>query len=385
MFEYGFDFGADGDVMPQGEWIELYNLSSSPIDISGWHLEDADSNVLTITSGNADNDGDTADAGETTIPANGYLVVYDNSIFSLNNDGDTIKLYNASGAIVDEYTYDLTGACDLEPTQGGENDTSESGTCNSEVPGNKSYARIPDGVGDFVDPIPTPLAPNTTDEDADTKTQIVIVYDPIIGKPEDEVVIEEHAIVEEQAIIENTKKDDESGEPTPDDEEEDGKEEDSTLTTVTSDGGASAEPVDPPADEDVDIESKEEDVTPSETIVTEEEPTDKEGDEVPVVEEDEIPTVEEEVAEPVEEVVVSDETEEIPQEEVTEEEVVVDPVIKEEVEEEELPVIEMEAPEVVKLTVVEEKDEEESIIIEPIEEEPVIIEPETVPEEVIEE
>jgi len=44
----------------------------------------------------------------------------------------------------------------MEPTPGDENDSNPTPPfCPSTVPGNKSYARIPDGTGAWIDPIPT--------------------------------------------------------------------------------------------------------------------------------------------------------------------------------------------------------------------------------------
>lgn len=135
--------GSDDAPMPGGEWVELYNLSGVPINVLGWTLYDnSDSNPLVISSSNSDNNGNTADSGETIIPAHGYLVVYLNGAYSewLNNSGgDSVRLYSEtveSSPLRDSYSY--AGS----------------------APENKSYARIPDGVGNFVDPIPTPLAPN---------------------------------------------------------------------------------------------------------------------------------------------------------------------------------------------------------------------------------
>ena len=135
--------GSDDAPMPLGEWVELYNLSGSAINVAGWTLyDDSNSNPLVISSSNSDNNGNTADGGETIVPAHGYLVVYLNGAYSewLNNSGgDSVRLYSGtagSAPLRDSYSY--AGA----------------------APENKSYARIPDGVGNFVDPIPTPLAPN---------------------------------------------------------------------------------------------------------------------------------------------------------------------------------------------------------------------------------
>ena len=129
--------GSDISSMPDGEWVELFNTSTDDINVAGWSLYDAiDTHRLPITSSNTN-------TGNTIVPAHGFLVVYRNgdTDFSLNDDaaGDTIRLYSgtiSTGVLVDSHAY-------IGP-----------------VLENKSIARIPDGTGPWVDPIPTPGAPN---------------------------------------------------------------------------------------------------------------------------------------------------------------------------------------------------------------------------------
>ena len=154
--EYGFDFGTDADVKPQGEWVELYNLSDQTVDLAGYYLTDAD------PAHRIDVESCRTNTGGTTIGPNDFLVVYrkgsDTCIshnFSLNNSGDTVNLYDNNDNLIDYYSYLGGDYCDLEPTPDEENINSPSGICTS-VPPNKSYARIPDGADNWVDPIPTP-------------------------------------------------------------------------------------------------------------------------------------------------------------------------------------------------------------------------------------
>ncbi|KKP93821.1 MAG: Phospholipase D/competence protein ComEA helix-hairpin-helix domain protein [Parcubacteria group bacterium GW2011_GWC1_38_6] len=83
------------------EWIELYNNTSSNIDITGWILKSTDKTPLIKLSG--------------VIPANGYFLLErtdDNSVIgivadqiytgSLSNNGEYLQLQDASEAIVDE-------------------------------------------------------------------------------------------------------------------------------------------------------------------------------------------------------------------------------------------------------------------------------------------
>ena len=162
--------GFDNAAMPGGEWVELRNNGSVPVDVNGWVLYDYnDTNELTVSTGNSDNDGDPADAGETVVPGGGFLVVYRNADgdFELNNTGgDSVRLYNAAitsaGVLIDSYTYTL------DP-----------------VPNNKSFARIPDGTGPWIDPDPTPGRPN-------------VLTETMVGLPDEPEEGSEAAIIEEQ-------------------------------------------------------------------------------------------------------------------------------------------------------------------------------------------
>lgn len=139
--------GNDNAAMPHGEWVELYNNSDASIDVNGWYLYDAvNSHALAINATNSLVKG-TPDVSTTIIPSKGFLVVYRNgdSDFELNNTiGDSVRLYNnqisTGGQLIDSHTY-LT----------------------LYTPINKTYARIPDGTGNFVDPDATPGEPNEYD------------------------------------------------------------------------------------------------------------------------------------------------------------------------------------------------------------------------------
>lgn len=101
------------------EWIEIYNDSNESIDITGWKLFEA--NV---------NHGLTAYSGDTIINSGEYAIIADqpatvvndfpeiatvfDSVFSLNNTGETIALKNQSLVVVDQIVY--------ASTQGGSED-----------------------------------------------------------------------------------------------------------------------------------------------------------------------------------------------------------------------------------------------------------------------
>lgn len=113
------------------EFIELKNNGNAPVDVAGWKVSE-------MTSGGAENKYTITTAGgsytaspyggSTIIPSGGWLVLL---LSNLNNSGDTIRLYDSGNNKLDEYSY--------EAAKYGMSD-----------------ARYLDGVGAWVDPIPTP-------------------------------------------------------------------------------------------------------------------------------------------------------------------------------------------------------------------------------------
>lgn len=110
------------------DWIELYNNTSSSIDLSGYFLSDDDDDLYlwTIPVG-------------TTIAANSYLIIWCDkdttqtglhANFKLSSGGETLFLSDDSGLLLDQVSY---------------TDQDE----------DKSYARFPNGTGNFQEMYPT--------------------------------------------------------------------------------------------------------------------------------------------------------------------------------------------------------------------------------------
>jgi len=132
----GDDQGTTGGDL-DGEWVEIFNPTGGAVDLAGYVLYDSvNTHDLVITSSNTN-------TGGTTIPSGGYLVVYrdGNTTFELNNaGGDTVRLVsgdiNSGGVLVDSHTY------------------------TRDAPDNKSFARVPDGASNWIDPDATPGGKN---------------------------------------------------------------------------------------------------------------------------------------------------------------------------------------------------------------------------------
>lgn len=117
-----------------GEWVEIYNNSDESVDLAGWYIQDAGpNNTVYITTSNTFHNS-------TVIGPKGsgyeWLVVFLNDCILDNDNGDTVNLYDNNSNLIDSYSY------------------------SGSAPQGKSYARYPDGIGPWYDPIPTPGGPN---------------------------------------------------------------------------------------------------------------------------------------------------------------------------------------------------------------------------------
>lgn len=122
------DWNGNGDVSGMDdEFIEFYNSGNQSVDLSGYVLKDT---VFRSTPGEYEiPDGTVIRPGEFLV-----IFVSTSGVFQ-GNDGDSIKLYDPSGNLVDEKEYGSTT-------------------------GDVSFARIPDGGGWENSTAPTPGRPN---------------------------------------------------------------------------------------------------------------------------------------------------------------------------------------------------------------------------------
>jgi len=105
------------------DWVELWNRSNTPINLSGWELKDGkDTNIYVIPT--------------LIIPANSYLVFCNNVLkfdsfhpnitnklgdigFSFSNVGESVRLYDATGKLHFSWVYNDTVPFPITPDGGG--------------------------------------------------------------------------------------------------------------------------------------------------------------------------------------------------------------------------------------------------------------------------
>ncbi len=133
-----------GDPAPNNrEWIELYNNTAGAVDVLGWKISEMSGasevfyTVVAVCPGSGTAGKIAPYSGaDTEIAASGLLVLqFCPASQVLNNGGDTVRLYDGSNTFLDGHAYPSTAA-------------------------EKSHTRIPDGVGVWVDPEPTPGSSN---------------------------------------------------------------------------------------------------------------------------------------------------------------------------------------------------------------------------------
>jgi hypothetical protein len=143
-----------------GEWLELFNTTSHPIDIDGWTIRDNESDFHVIDNG-----------GPLVLPANGYLVLgangdssinggvhvdYDYLGFFLGNAGDEVILIDngvPNGLEIDRVVYD-DGITFPDPV--GASMALSAPDLDNDLGGNWCVSSVPYGDGD----LGTPGAPN---------------------------------------------------------------------------------------------------------------------------------------------------------------------------------------------------------------------------------
>jgi hypothetical protein len=117
------NYNSSADFDPD-DWVELYNPNPVAVDLSGWVFKDSDDAHAYEFPAN------------TSIEAEGYLVISSdrakfealfpqvsnlvgNTGFGLSGGGELIRLYDASGGLIDSLSYDDTDPWPTEPDGNG--------------------------------------------------------------------------------------------------------------------------------------------------------------------------------------------------------------------------------------------------------------------------
>jgi phosphatidylserine/phosphatidylglycerophosphate/cardiolipin synthase-like enzyme len=146
--EIMYDPSASPDAT--GEWVELYNPTSSPVNLEGWVLRDHAENLHVIDALVLEPGGYVV-LGRSTADNGGAPVdqAYGDT-FKLSNGADAVVLENPEGEIVDEVQYDTvspwpaaTFGVSIELT---------APDLDNALPGNWKHAVVPFGDGDLGTP-----------------------------------------------------------------------------------------------------------------------------------------------------------------------------------------------------------------------------------------
>jgi hypothetical protein len=107
-----------------GDWIELYNGSTKPADLSGWHYTDSDpTHLYTFPAGTVLGAGEYLVVAEDTVlfrscfPA--VARMYGSTAFGLSGSGESMKLMDAAMGTVDSLAYLDKAPWPTEPDGGG--------------------------------------------------------------------------------------------------------------------------------------------------------------------------------------------------------------------------------------------------------------------------
>ncbi len=88
--------GRDAD----GEWIKLINTGEEPVSLMGWQIKDESGKKFILST-------------EKLLPQGELELAFEKTKISLNNDGDTITLYDNKGRQIDSLSY--TSVTEGEP------------------------------------------------------------------------------------------------------------------------------------------------------------------------------------------------------------------------------------------------------------------------------
>jgi micrococcal nuclease len=99
-----YDAPGDDNKNPNGEWVEIKNTGSTPVNLKGFTLEDAAKHRFVFPDFVLDT-GKIVKvySGSGTLNSSSLYLGSSSAIW--NNDGDTAYLYDSNGKLIDTYKY----------------------------------------------------------------------------------------------------------------------------------------------------------------------------------------------------------------------------------------------------------------------------------------
>ena len=103
--------GYDDAAWPNGEWLELHNSGTTPIDVRNWYFSNKASKTLSLNAASIVG-YDAANASTYTIAPGDYMIVARNAStnFYVANSNDFMTLYDSSNGWVDEATWNSSSS-----------------------------------------------------------------------------------------------------------------------------------------------------------------------------------------------------------------------------------------------------------------------------------
>ena len=103
--------GLDDDVWPNGEWMEIHNSGTMPVDVLNWRLVNKANKILTFDSSSIVG-FESGNSTSWTIQPGDYMVIARNgsSNFYLTNNGDWITMEDSSGNTMDQASWNSTAS-----------------------------------------------------------------------------------------------------------------------------------------------------------------------------------------------------------------------------------------------------------------------------------
>ena len=141
--------GYDDDTWPNGEWMEIHNSGSNPVDVLNWELKNKAGKILNFNSTTIVGYQATNSATWTIQPGD-YMVIARNGYanFYLTNTFDYITMSDSSGNVIDQASWNSSSS-GISLEEDSTNPTNDWVATNSPTPGsvnNQATAPISTGI-----------------------------------------------------------------------------------------------------------------------------------------------------------------------------------------------------------------------------------------------